>query len=328
MARIRTVKPEFWTDEKIVQLPFEARLLFIGLWNFADDDGFLLYEPSRVKLQILPADEVDAGLLLDLLVAAEILECIDLVDGETLLSIPSFPKHQKISHKTPTRFGLTGAKKRSIPNSVRREVAIKYGCKPGGEKTAECYYCGVPGSMKWWNLANGRPSSWVSFGDLELDHFVPESSGGITAEKNLVLSCRYCNRSKKNHAGVEFILKTSGILPEDSGSFPLEGNGREGKGRDKDSVEASPLPDWINASAWAEWVKYRKEIRKPLTKTSITKQLKLLEANKADHVEILNQSMQNGWTGLFPLKGKTHEAHRGNSAVDRVERANEKYRGE
>ena len=28
MARIRTIKPEFWTDEKIVQLPFEARLLF------------------------------------------------------------------------------------------------------------------------------------------------------------------------------------------------------------------------------------------------------------------------------------------------------------
>ena len=40
MARIRTIKPEFWTDEKVVTLPFEARLLFIGMWNFCDDEGY------------------------------------------------------------------------------------------------------------------------------------------------------------------------------------------------------------------------------------------------------------------------------------------------
>ena len=39
MARIRTIKPEFWIDDVIVELPFETRLLFIGIWNFADDAG-------------------------------------------------------------------------------------------------------------------------------------------------------------------------------------------------------------------------------------------------------------------------------------------------
>ena len=39
MARIRTVKPDIWTDEKFVELSPLARLLFIGLWNFADDEG-------------------------------------------------------------------------------------------------------------------------------------------------------------------------------------------------------------------------------------------------------------------------------------------------
>ena len=71
MSRIRTIKPDFWTDEKIVQLPFEARLFFIGMWNFADDEGYLSDQPDRIKLQVLPADEIDAWAIVDLLVAAE-----------------------------------------------------------------------------------------------------------------------------------------------------------------------------------------------------------------------------------------------------------------
>ena len=45
MARIRTIKLEFWEDEKLAKLPVHARLLFIGTWNFADDNGALLANP-------------------------------------------------------------------------------------------------------------------------------------------------------------------------------------------------------------------------------------------------------------------------------------------
>ena len=41
MARIRTIKPEFWEDEKIGKLPIPCRLFFIGCWNFADDFGVI-----------------------------------------------------------------------------------------------------------------------------------------------------------------------------------------------------------------------------------------------------------------------------------------------
>lgn len=30
MARIRSIKPEFWTDPEVVGMPMEARLFFIG----------------------------------------------------------------------------------------------------------------------------------------------------------------------------------------------------------------------------------------------------------------------------------------------------------
>jgi len=59
MARIRTVKPEFWTDEKIVEWSISARLLFVGLFNFSYDKGCMERSPKRIKMQVFPADTID-----------------------------------------------------------------------------------------------------------------------------------------------------------------------------------------------------------------------------------------------------------------------------
>jgi hypothetical protein len=68
--------------------------------------------------------------------------------------------------------------------------------------------------------------------------------------------------------------------------------------------QAIDLPAWMDRSVWQEWETYRKQKRQALTPISRAKQIKFLEPLKADHVEIINQSMRNGWTGLFPLKTK------------------------
>lgn len=57
MARIRTIKPEFWTDEKVVECSPTARLLFIGLWNFCDDYGSHQYSPKQIKMEVFPGDD-------------------------------------------------------------------------------------------------------------------------------------------------------------------------------------------------------------------------------------------------------------------------------
>lgn len=62
------------------------------------------------------------------------------------------------------------------------------------------------------------------------------------------------------------------------------------------------LPQWLNKEAWAEWVQFRKEIKKKLVQTTISRQIKFLEKHKENHVAILGQSVQNGWTGLFEIK--------------------------
>lgn len=86
-------------------------------------------------------------------------------------------------------------KKAAIPNSVRRQVAARYGCPPGGQTSVPCHHCSVPGSIYWHTLSDGRPSSWVTFSH-ELDHLIPESKGGPTEAANIVLACRPCNRKK------------------------------------------------------------------------------------------------------------------------------------
>lgn len=56
MARIRTIKPDFWTNPKVVSVPPVTRLMFIGMWNYADDYGRLAYEPLSLKLKLFPND--------------------------------------------------------------------------------------------------------------------------------------------------------------------------------------------------------------------------------------------------------------------------------
>jgi hypothetical protein len=64
MARIRTIKPEYWTDGDILRLSRDARLFYIGLWNFADDNGVMEYDPTSIKARIFPNDRISVDKLL------------------------------------------------------------------------------------------------------------------------------------------------------------------------------------------------------------------------------------------------------------------------
>ena len=103
MARIRSIKHEFWTDEKVVESSPLARLLFIGLWNFADDEGRMVYSPTRIKLQILPADKCDIRALIDELQKHGMVMIYKANDCE-YLAITNFSQHQKIDKRTSSRL--------------------------------------------------------------------------------------------------------------------------------------------------------------------------------------------------------------------------------
>jgi hypothetical protein len=57
--RARSIKPGFFKNEQLIELPFEYRLLFAGLWGMADREGRLEDRPKKVKLDVFPGDNVD-----------------------------------------------------------------------------------------------------------------------------------------------------------------------------------------------------------------------------------------------------------------------------
>jgi hypothetical protein len=99
MPRIRSIKPEFWDDEKLSGLSYQSRLLFIAIWNFADDLGTVRGNPVWLKNKIFPFDDtlrlVEFSKWLDALTKARFLVPI-AYKGESYLSIRSFKAHQKI----------------------------------------------------------------------------------------------------------------------------------------------------------------------------------------------------------------------------------------
>ena len=104
MARMRYIKPEYWTDRKIVGLSLAARLLYIGTWNFAlCDKGHLEDDAFRLKMQIFPADNVDVDAALDELISAGCITRLEDPDGSTYLLIVHLKDHQKVDPRWSTR---------------------------------------------------------------------------------------------------------------------------------------------------------------------------------------------------------------------------------
>lgn len=72
-------------------------------------------------------------------------------------------------------------------------------------------------------------------------------------------------------------------------------------------ASAVKLPDWLSAEIWSSWVAYRRDLKKPIkSQQTVTQAINLLERCKCSGYqpeEIINQSIANGWQGLFEPKG-------------------------
>ena len=96
MARARNIKPGFFENEYLAELPALDRLLFIGLWTIADREGRLEDRPKRIRASILPYDEMDADAALERLAESPGNFLLRYeVNGTKYIQICNFNKHQK-----------------------------------------------------------------------------------------------------------------------------------------------------------------------------------------------------------------------------------------
>jgi hypothetical protein len=162
MARIRSIKPEFWTSAQVLECSANARLLFIGLWNFADDAGRHPDSPKQAKAEVYPADDLtldDVAKMLDELERVGLITRY-MVDGVGYFKITGW-KHQRIDKPQPAKYPEPIQEhSKSIPRTLPPDK-IRYdtnGKDSNGAKSADTY---APDFEQAWSeypkRAGGNP---------------------------------------------------------------------------------------------------------------------------------------------------------------------------
>ena len=130
---------------------------------------------------------------------------------------------------------------------------------------------------------------------------------GATAKKRSSTAKRQADfKSKSKGAKTPATVKDAGksnapALPVDNaGALPREDKSREDKSR-VDKKRKEELPHGVSFSkSWDEWEVFRKEIKKKLTPSTKSKQLKKLGAmTEIEAIASIDQSIEKGWAGLF-----------------------------
>lgn len=103
MPRARNIKPGFFESEQVGALPIPARLLFIALWQLADRDGRLVERPLQIRAYAFRYDSATVEDVSGWLVAMEEAKLIERyeAEGQKLIEIPNFAKHQRPHVKEP-----------------------------------------------------------------------------------------------------------------------------------------------------------------------------------------------------------------------------------
>lgn len=107
MARIRSIKPEFFTSLAIANLSERARLCFVGLWTYADDAGRCVDDPRLIKAAVFPLDEkitpkTVEGLIDELADAGRIVRYT--VDHRRYFVVRNWREHQRINRPGPSKL--------------------------------------------------------------------------------------------------------------------------------------------------------------------------------------------------------------------------------
>jgi hypothetical protein len=106
LARIRTIKPDFFTSEDIVSLSPMARLLYIALWCESDREGRMSWKPATFKLRYFPGDRVNITGLCGELTRKGLV----VLYGEEFAYIPTFLNHQHVNpREAPSSYPIPDA---------------------------------------------------------------------------------------------------------------------------------------------------------------------------------------------------------------------------
>jgi hypothetical protein len=250
MARIRSVKPEYWTSEQVMNMSRDARLLFIGLWTFCDDNGIHPASAISLKAEVFPGDDISADQvmsLVDEMIEQGLVEEYD-VEDRRYWRVTGWRRHQRIDqptyrHPTGDTEGDAGDTGDTKGDGVTRVTSQSYKRLGGKQRQIvlrklrdrdgdACHLCGDAPNLSIHSLAPGGE----------------ENSNDINS---LRLICPACKRSvkrgdtKKPAGDAGDTQGDTKVLDGDSSreSSRVESNGVERSGEDRKGEIQNPVID-------------------------------------------------------------------------------------
>lgn len=105
MARIRTIKPDFFTSLTVADLSVPARLTFIGLWTHVDDEGRCLDNAALIKAAVWPLERTAKHVEADLVEMEKADHIVRYRAAEaSLIQVTNWKRHQVINRAKPSRY--------------------------------------------------------------------------------------------------------------------------------------------------------------------------------------------------------------------------------
>jgi hypothetical protein len=126
MSRTRTYRPEFWTSDQVIDCSRDARLTFLGLLSFCDDNGIHVASTRQLRMRVFPADNIgdnDVADWINELVEVGLLSIYE-VGGIEYLVVTGWNRHQKIDKPT-FRHPLPDGSQGKFSDELRRVFADK-----------------------------------------------------------------------------------------------------------------------------------------------------------------------------------------------------------
>lgn len=237
MPRNRQIKADFWGDEKVGGLTRDARLMLIGMWNFADDEGLIRWNPLYLRSSIFPYDDIKTDKIKTMQVELNDAKFVMPYkkDNQFYAWIINFKKHQKINRPQESRLPPP-----RYDYHVYRDII----------HARDDYIC-------------QKCHKQCDCNNISIDHIVPLVKGGNDYPSNLQVMCQKCNKSKglkgfhaqfNEHSVNEHEQLNDDSLPNvnvnvnvkenANGRFEIEFNSRWEKYPNKDSRGKS-LEHWI-----------------------------------------------------------------------------------
>lgn len=298
--RSRNIKPNFFKNDLLGECLPLARILFEGLWCYADKRGRFEWRPKKIKIEILPYDKCNIVLLLDQLLEREFILKY-LVEGVEYGMIPNFEIHQRPHHNETESF-LPSPGDESIPE---KEKIVSWRALREAVFKRDGRICAFCKSKK----------------SLIIDHVMAVRFGGKNELINLQVLCRACNKRKATWeedglTNKEMIIQTKKLKCTNQGTSKAQP--KSGRVRPDSLIPDSLIPDsnnpptpqypvWLNEKLWIDFKEHRKQLKPKMTKyaerLALKKLKKLIDAGE-DQQEIIEQTIERGWKSFFPINTK------------------------